>query len=95
VTPTDMSLWLTGQEASEAASYVIDVLLDEGSKTLYDHYLADREAAYATSRVLGDLQQLISLVYLPGDGEPGSDFGTFPRPCVHYLHAVLWSVRCD
>ena len=67
--------WFSGQEACEAAAYVIDVLLTEGATILYDHYLADREVNYGTSRMLGDLKQIVSLCFLQGDGEPGADAG--------------------
>ena len=65
--------WAACQESSEAAAHVIDVLLTEGAAVLYDHYLADREAAYGVSRTLGDLDQLVDLLFLRGDGEPGAE----------------------
>lgn len=60
-------------EANEAAAYVIDDLLTRGSQILYDHYLEDRETPYAVSRVIGDLHQIMNMLYIPSDGEPGKE----------------------
>lgn len=67
--------WAAAQEASEAVAAVIDIVVTAGADILYDHYLADREAAYGTSRVLGDLEQLVNLCFLAADGEPGNEAG--------------------
>ena len=48
----------TLQGAGEAVAEVLDTILTNGGNILYDHYLEDRETAYATSRVVGDLRQV-------------------------------------
>lgn len=68
----EASPFFTAQESTEAAAHVLEGLIHACADILYDHYLAGREAAYGVSRVLGDLQQVVNLVYMPGDGEPGA-----------------------
>ena len=63
----------TSCAAVQAVEAVIDHILSVGADKLYDHYLQDREASFAVSRVLGELSRVVDLAYLPGDGEHHGD----------------------
>ncbi len=68
-----MDLFESCSAAQHIAEEVIDAILTAGANVLYDHYLHDREAAYAVSRVLGELSRVVDLAFLPGDGEHHGD----------------------